>query len=155
MLWAQTGTEGMFGDPANYCFPMFMAPLRFHNSPEHGGFECTFLIYQALYQVIRPFTRQTPAFPQITTDEMKMYIISGASPSPKHHFATPWKICIPIFSHCFLHLSEWIITVHLIRVTLCQPYPPPPPRLPQRTEVPQLTLYAIKLLFQKSIEYNR
>lgn len=53
-LWlcAWGGTEGMFREPGNYCFPMFMTLFRFHNSPEHGGFECTFLIYQALYHVI-------------------------------------------------------------------------------------------------------
>lgn len=47
-------------EPANYCFPMFMTLFRFHNSTEHGGFECTFLIYQALYHAIWPFSRQTP-----------------------------------------------------------------------------------------------
>lgn len=45
---------------ANYCFPMFMTLFRFHNSTEHGGFECTFLIYQALYHAIWPFSRQPP-----------------------------------------------------------------------------------------------
>lgn len=40
----------------NYCFPMFMTLFRFHNSGSdrrniRGGFECTFLIYQAVYQM--------------------------------------------------------------------------------------------------------
>lgn len=59
-----------------------MTLFRFHNSMEHGGFECTFLIYQALYQVIRPFSRQAPTYPQIITDEMKKCIISDDS-NPK------------------------------------------------------------------------
>jgi len=59
---------------ANYCFPMFMTPFRFHNSVESRSFfGCKFLIYQSLYQAMRPreatpFCACQPVFESVIQD---------------------------------------------------------------------------------------
>lgn len=93
----------------NYCFPMFMTLFRFHNSTEHRGFECTFLIYQALYQVIRPFSWQSPHFHKSLRTKWKKRIISDDS-NP--------KICS--IHWMLIRLYLWNISyIRLLFVTFC------------------------------------
>lgn len=102
LLWAWGGTGGL----ANYCFPMFMTLFRFHNSTEHGGFECTFLIYQALYQVIRPFSRQTPHFHKsLRTKWKKMLRSDGSNP----------KICPNLIQKDLLGFQRSCTQKHYVR----------------------------------------
>lgn len=99
----------------NYCFPMFMTLFRFHNSTEHRGFECTFLIYQALYQAIRPFSWQTPRFHKSLLRNEKNVLFQTILILRYVAYTERWSVYIYGISHisdcCSLHFvsvgSAW------------------------------------------------
>lgn len=86
-----------------------MTLFRFHNSTEHRGFERTFLIYQALYQVIRPFSWQTLLFHKsLWTEWIKRIISDDSNP----------KICSMHWMLILWYL--WNISyIRLLFVTFC------------------------------------